>query len=154
MNCYENISSFFLEIGRNSSIEMGFCFYFVIRFSYFLFNGLSMGNVHGCYFRVDIFIVLSSILFFYVILYDDRLVVQNGVFFFWKGEYFYKDIVKVTLVWLGGMSNHYIQIFTEKGKSRRYFIDLVAPSDYQEIVNIVRGKGILVETVHLDEWVK
>ena len=134
--------------------KWGFVFVLLLGFPIFCSMGYPWEMCMGVIFVLIFLLCFHPYSFFYVILYDDRLVVQNGVFFFWKGEYFYKDIVKVTLVWLGGMSNHYIQIFTEKGKSRRYFIDLVAPIDYQEIVNIVRGKGILVETVHLDEWVK
>lgn len=92
--------------------------------------------------------------FFYVILTDDRLVIRNGVFPFWKGEYMYKDIVKIHLEWPGYMANHYMQVFTKKKKSWRYFIDLVDPKDYQGIVDMIRAQGVIVETKGLDEWIK
>ena len=129
-------------------IVIAFPIFYSMGFSLkmYLFFGLLFGSV---------FFPFFVLFLFYVILTDDRLIIKNGIFPFWKRMYFYKDIKEVHLVWQGYMSKYYIQVFTCRKKSTRYLIeDLVAPKDYQEIVNILREKGIFVEVKGLDQWVK
>ncbi|MCB6973848.1 MULTISPECIES: hypothetical protein [Butyricimonas] len=84
---------------------------------------------------------------YYVILRDDKLIVQNGVYSFWRKEVRYVDIVKVKIKWWQDRTYPYMKIITRKssGISWRYTIDLVDPQDYKALVEAIEAKGVTVE---------
>ena len=51
---------------------------------------------------------------FYVIELDDALVVRNAICPFWKKKIYFKDVVKINVVYLGGYAVPYMQIITDK----------------------------------------
>ena len=85
---------------------------------------------------------------YYVILRDDKLIVQNGVDSFWRKEVRYVDIVKVKIKWWQDRTYPYMKIIMRKssGISWRYTIDLVDPQDYKALVEAIEAKGVTVET--------
>ena len=93
---------------------------------------------------------------YYVVLRDDKLIVQNGVYSFWRKEVRYVDIVKVKIKWWQDRTYPYMKIITRKpsGISWRYTIDLVDPQDYEAIVKDVEAKGITVETQGIDVYAR
>ena len=91
---------------------------------------------------------------YYVVLRDDKLIVQNGVYSFWRKEVRYVDIVKVKIKWWQDRTYPYMKIITRKpsGISWRYTIDLVDPQDYEAIVKDIEAKGVTVETEGIDVY--
>ena len=87
--------------------------------------------------------------YFYVILTDDQLILKNSIYTFWHKEYFYKDITKVEIK---PSTNIFMKVHLEKPRtfSGTYVIDLVAPVDYDELIDCLRAKGVVVETAGLD----
>jgi len=60
---------------------------------------------------------------FYIIELDDTLVVKNAIFPFWKKKIYFKDVVKINVVYLGGCAVPYMQIITDKKRACRYYIN-------------------------------
>ena len=91
---------------------------------------------------------------YYVVLRDDKLTVQNGVYSFWRKEVRYVDIVKVKIKWWQDRTYPYMKIITRKpsGISWRYTIDLVDPQDYKALVEAIEAKGVTVETKGIDMY--
>ena len=91
---------------------------------------------------------------YYVVLRDDKLIVQNGVYSFWRKEVRYVDIVKVKIKWWQDRTYPYMKIITRKpsGISWRYTIDLVDPQDYKALVEAIEAKGVTVETKGIDMY--
>ncbi len=87
--------------------------------------------------------------YFYVVLTDDQLILRNSIYTFWHKEYFYKDITKVEIK---PSTNIFMKVHLEKPRtfSGTYVIDLVAPVDYDELIDCLRAKGVIVETAGLD----
>ena len=85
---------------------------------------------------------------YYVILRDDKLIVQNGVYSFWRKEVRYVDIVKVKIKWWQDRTYPYMKIIMRKssGISWRYTIDLVDHQDYKALGEAIEAKGVTVET--------
>lgn len=90
---------------------------------------------------------------FYVILTDDKLIIKNGIYPFWKKEVRY--IVKLRFIWYGGRSYPSMKVITKKSSkmSWRYTIDHVDPQDYSIIVEELKKKEVPVETKDLDMFV-
>lgn len=88
---------------------------------------------------------------FYVILSADKLIIKNGVYSSMRKEYLYGDVARVKIV--QGRNIH-LQVFTKKDevKVKRYCIDVVAPKDYKKLVEMIRAKGIAVETEGLEKY--
>ena len=91
---------------------------------------------------------------YYVILRDDKLIVQNGVYSFWRKEVRYVDIVKVKIKWWQDRTYPYMKIIMRKssGISWRYTIDLVDPQDYKALVEAIEAKGVTVETEGIERY--
>jgi len=89
--------------------------------------------------------------YFYVILTDDQLILKNSIYTFWQKAYFYHEIVKVEIK---PSINFYMKVRTRKRKIFvwDYVIDLVDPKDFDELVEMIRAKGIIVETDGFDTW--
>lgn len=92
--------------------------------------------------------------FYYVVLRDDKLIVQNGVYSFWRKEVRYVDIVKVKIKWWQDRTYPYMKIITRKSSriSWRYTIDLADPQDYKALVEAIEAKGVTVETKGIDRY--
>lgn len=105
---------------------------------------------------VFILVQLDISRLYYVILLDDKLIVQNGVYSFWRKEVRYVDIVKVKIKWWQNRTYPYMKIITKKpsGISWRYTIDLVDPQDYSTLVEAIEAKGVVVETKGLDVYAR
>lgn len=87
--------------------------------------------------------------FFYVIVANDRLVIQNSIFTFWRKEYLFRDIRKVEIKWTRYV---YMKVSTGEGNkfAWTYVIGLVDPDDYDELMNALDERGVIVETERLD----
>lgn len=96
-----------------------------------------------------LFIVLLIPLFitqyFYVTLEDDELTIKNGYLSFWKSSYRYNDIIKVRLVYPGGLNRVYMQVTTKNKKGIKYVIDLVHDKQYRSLIKDLEDRGIEVE---------
>ena len=81
----------------------------------------------------------------------DKLIIKNGVYSSMQKEYLYGDIARVKIK---QSNNIYMQVFTKKDeeKVKRYCIDVVAPKDYRELVEMIKAKGIAVETEGLEAY--
>lgn len=101
---------------------------------------------------VFILVQLDISRLYYVILWDDKLIVQNGVYSFWKKEVRYVDIAKVKIKWYQDRTYPYMKIITKKssGISWRYTIDLVDPQDYSALIAAIEAEGVVVETKGID----
>ncbi len=88
---------------------------------------------------------------FYVILSADKLIIKNGVYSSMRKEYLYGDVARVKIT--RGRNIH-MQVFTKKDevKVKRYCIDVVAPKDYKELVEMIKTKGIAEETEGLEAY--
>ncbi len=87
--------------------------------------------------------------YFYVTLTDDQLILKNGVYTFWQKVYLYQEIEKVEIK---SSSNFFMKVLTKDQKTFvwDYVIDLVDPRDFDELVAMIRAKGIIVETAGFD----
>ena len=104
--------------------------------------------ISGCYALFPLYFIWH----FYVEVHTDKLVIKNGVYAALRREYLFKDIMQVKIVL---SRNIYMQVFTKVGeeKARRYCIDVVAPKDYKELVDMIKAKGITVETEGLERLI-
>ena len=79
---------------------------------------------------------------FYVIELDDALVVRNAICPFWKKKIYFKDVVKISVVYLGGYAVPYMRIIIDKKRACRYYINRVKRKQLPELVDSLRKKGI------------
>ncbi len=89
-------------------------------------------------------------MYFYIILYDDKITVKNHFLPFFRISRNYNDIGSIRF-WLpvpGNWSVEAVEIAKRGKKSGGLFygILMVDPKDYAEIVSILESKGIKVET--------
>ena len=88
---------------------------------------------------------------FYIIEFDDTLVVKNAICPFWKKKIYFKDVVKINVVYLGGYAVPYMQIITDKKKwACRYYINRVKRKQLPELVDSLRAKEIDVDARGID----
>ena len=124
-----------------------------------IFYGLK-GLVNGC--LCLIFFILFSFLasvfvnFYYLILTRDELIICNSFLFGWEKRFGYDSIERVRFRHspVGYWEHCMIQIYRPLKRRRSFTIDLVDPRDYQEIVDTFRAKGIEVELIYMEEWVR
>ena len=89
-------------------------------------------------------------MYFYIILYDDKITVRNHFLPFFRISRNYNDIGSIRF-WLpvpGNWSVEAVEIAKRGKKSGGLFygILMVDPKDYAEIVSILESKGVKVET--------
>jgi len=84
-----------------------------------------------------------------VILTDDQLILKNSIYTFWHKEYLYKDIAKIEIK---PSRNIYMRVTTKKRKKFAwdYVIDLVAPENINELIELIEAKGIVVDSTGLN----
>ena len=88
---------------------------------------------------------------FYVIELDDTLVERNAICPFWTKKVYFKDIVKISVVYLGGYAVPYMRIIADKKKrAYRYYINRVKRKQLPELVASLRKKGIDVDARGMD----
>lgn len=97
--------------------------------------------------------MFSAVFFseFYIILFGDALSVKNAMYPFWKKKVYYKDIMKIIIVYNGGRSVPYMQVIT--GKTRfawRYYLDRVRSKDFLEIIASLRENDVKVDVIGMD----
>lgn len=83
---------------------------------------------------------------FYIVLTDDKLIVQNAVYLFWRKEVQYKDIIKIKIQRsLGAYPG--IKVFTGKSSKIlwRYTIDLIDDQNLIYLIEAIKTKGVVVE---------
>lgn len=83
---------------------------------------------------------------FYIILTDDKLIIQNAVYLFWRKEAQYKDIMKIKMQRsLGAYPG--VKVFMGKSSKIlwRYTIDLVDDQNLIYLVEAIKAKGVVVE---------
>lgn len=108
------------------------------------FSYLGMAIVLAANLFILCFILFSE---FYIILYDDSLVIKNGIFPFWKRKVYYKNIMKINIIYWGGYAIPYMQIITGNTKFVwRYYMDRVRRKDFPEIIAFFRENDIEVKT--------
>lgn len=116
-------------------------------FAVCLIYGLTR-SVWGCVIFLAIWSIICLPIFFtqyfYVILTDDQLMIKNSIFTFWHKAYLYKDIVKVEIML---SKKVYIKVYTREQKKFiwSYVIDLVDPCDYDELIDMLQARGIVVD---------
>lgn len=104
-----------------------------------------------------LFVVIMSLIFypafftrfFYVVLTEDRLIVQNSIYKFWRKTYLYRDIRKVEF----NVARYvYMKVSTGKGNKFSWFhmIGQVAPDDYDDLMLALDERGIVVESISFD----
>lgn len=108
-------------------------------------------NIWGTFMFLLVCCLFLSVCFtqyFYVMLTNEKIIIRNSIYIFWKKEICYKDIMKLDMKWAGGVSQPYIQIRDKRtGRlSWQYVIDLVNPKEYDELIDMLRVKGVTVET--------
>lgn len=88
---------------------------------------------------------------FYLILADDKLIVKNRFFPFWREVFYYCSIKKVHIEQSGVIGVCYIQVIVResKGHNWKYILDFVDPKDYSQLVPTLEEKGVNVETKNL-----
>ena len=88
---------------------------------------------------------------FYIIEFDDTLLVKNAICPFWKKKIYFKDVVKINVVYLGGYAVPYMQIITDKKKwACCYYINRVKRKQLPALVDSLRAKGIDVDARGID----
>ena len=87
---------------------------------------------------------------FYIIEFDDTLVLKNAICPFWKKKIYFKDVVKINVVYLGGYAVPYMRIITDKKWACRYYINRVNRKQLPELVDSLRAKGIDVDARGID----
>ena len=87
---------------------------------------------------------------FYIIEFDDTLVVKNAICPFWKKKIYFKDVVKINVVYLGGYAVPYMRIITDKNLACRSYINRVKRKKLPEVVDSFRAKGIDVDARGID----
>ena len=52
------------------------------------------------------------------------------------------------------MAPPYIQVITKKNRKHawKYIIDLVAPKEYDKLVEVIKSKGVVVDNENLVNW--
>ena len=61
---------------------------------------------------------------------------------FWKKKIYFKDVVKISVVYLGGYAVPYMRIIIDKKRACRYYINRVKRKQLPELVDSLRKKGI------------
>ena len=87
---------------------------------------------------------------FYIIEFDDTLVVKNANCPFWKKKIYFKDVVKISVVYLGGYAVPYMRIIIDKKRACRYYINRVKRKQLPELVDSLRAKEIDVDARGID----
>ena len=126
---------------------------FLLLLGGYLLYDVEMSLVVWLYF-VTIYIVGGVgivIRCFYLILADDKLVVKNRFFPFWREGFYYCSIKKVYIEQAGVIGVCYIQVIVRESKrhNRKYILDFVDPKDYSQLVPMLEEKGVNVETKNL-----
>lgn len=135
-------------------ILIGFVFLTLLVVPSSIAEGLSYLRIVKILFIVYFFpFCMVLFLEFYIILFEDVLLVKNAIFPFWKKKVYFKDIIKINIVDHGGNAIPYIQIITGKTKlTWRYYLDSVRRKDLPELVVFLRGKGIEVGVKGIDTF--
>ena len=95
---------------------------------------------------IIIFSLGTTLTCFYVVLKQDKLILQNRIWSFWRKEFNYKDIEFIRFT--GAHSYIWPNLsIRKKGRKRlgwHYIINLVADKDYVELIQSLRANGVLV----------
>lgn len=90
---------------------------------------------------------------FYVEIYDDRLVLSNGMCRLWRISYVFSQYQYCRLEYNRGYLINIVKM--RKNNDDKIFpffgIDLVDPKDLKEIISILESKGVTVITKDLKE---
>ena len=148
------MKTFRQSLWNTSLFKVNFMLTFIVTMILAPFVFITTQSVWACLGSIWFFYLLFPIYFtrhFYVILSADKLIIKNGVYSFMQKGYLYGDIARVKIK---QSNNIYMQVFTKKDevKVKRYCIDVVAPKDYRELVEMIKAKGIAVETEGLEAY--
>ncbi|WP_292264772.1 hypothetical protein [Butyricimonas sp.] len=148
------MKTFRQSLWNTSLFKVNFMLTFIVTMILAPFVFITTQSVWACLGSIWFFYLLFPIYFtrhFYVILSMDKLIIKNGVYSSMQKEYLYGDIARVKIK---QSNNIYMQVFTKKDevKVKRYCIDVVAPKDYRELVEMIKAKGIAVETEGLEAY--
>lgn len=109
-----------------------------------LANGpFNIGNLCFLLLVLILFPVLA-LRFCYIILFKNKIVFRNSIYWGWKRQYKFQEITKVCFYDFAGVFP-YMRVITTTGASLRYFVDCVNSSDYAAIVSELRKNGIEVK---------
>lgn len=128
------------------------CFILIIILSPFLKDIFEPTKLEGRFKEVLILIsifgfflpLLSGFIFsfYYVIVYEDRVVIKNAILPFFNWKYNFCEITQLEIGNLGGYLENHIRIIRGNKKSFRYVIGLVNPKDYRKLLNEFRKYNI------------
>lgn len=106
----------------------------------------------GSFIGINTFYILLAIIAHmnYIIMGEDRFIIQNGGFHFMRKEWKYSQIKQINIVCYNNIEH--IQIITDKKKSIRYAVRLVETSDFYEIISIIKQKGLLGNTEGMEKY--
>ena len=148
------MKTFRQSLWNTSLFKVNFMLTFIVTMILAPFVFITTQSVWACLGSICFFYLLFPIYFtrhFYVILSADKLIIKNGVYSSMQKEYLYGDIARVKIK---QTNNIYMQVFTKKDEVevKRYCIDVVAPKDYKELVEMIKAKGLAVETEGLEAY--
>ena len=81
----------------------------------------------------------------YIILYDDRIVMKNKIYFFWSKTYMFKDIERLIVRNDISRARIYFRFVSKGKKSRKYVFDATRDKDMQTIIEYMIEKKVNVE---------
>ena len=91
----------------------------------------------------------------YVIVRDKGFTVRGVFYRFVNDSYEYSEIRKIEFVnRTGQMGYPYMRIYTNGGRTRRYFIELVAPDRLRPLVLDLQERGVKVEARNMESFLK
>lgn len=88
------------------------------------------------------------LMLFYIELYEDRIVLVNGILKFWRKEYLFSQYPICGIEYNRGYVTYIIKI--RRHSARRLYphcgIDMVDPRDFKEIISFLESRGVEVIT--------
>lgn len=81
----------------------------------------------------------------YIILYEDRIVLKNKIYFFWSRTYMFKDIERLMVRDDISQARVYFRFVSKGKKSCKYVLDCVKEKDLQTIIEHMIKNKVNVE---------
>ena len=98
-------------------------------------------------------VYISFKLIFYIELYDDKIILVNGILKFWRKEYLFSEYPVCGIEYNRGYITNIIKMRKHSTKGLFPFvgIDLVDPRDLKEIVSFMEQRGVVVKVKDIKE---
>lgn len=98
-------------------------------------------------------VYISFKLIFYIELYDDKIILANGILRFWRKEYLFSQYPVCGIEYNRGHFTNIIKMRKQSTKGLLPYvgIDLVDPRDLKEIVSFMEQRGGVVHVKDIKE---